>query len=419
MVLRWERFNYALPFPARARRPDAAPRCAVVLAKFSRHARFRRQGRRRGRRRRRRQSPHRSRRRHRLPQYGAPRLRRHRRRSAASSIASCIPASTFSPTRATSRSAERLNEITPGKFPKKTSPRQLRRRSRRERRQDRARVHQAARHHLFSKTPSTAAPTWRWRSTSKTHPYKAGFEPFPGDVYRVPFAYCYRCSYSLKYPSCEIHCARHLEDTFKRVVAAETVAAVIVEPVMGEGGFIAPPPEFFPILTEICRKYGILFIADEVQTGFARTGAMFACEQLGFEPDLVVTAKSLGGGLPLAAVTGRAEIMDAPGVGGLGGTFAGNPVACERRSPCSKSSSKRKSLRARQRPRRAFPQTRRANGRRDGPDRRSARLGRNAGARTGSVARNSRARRRRNQARSRSIVTSTEWSPSPRAPTAT
>src|SRR5271165_277199 len=164
--------------------------------------------------------------------------------------------------------------------------------------------------------------------TSKTHPYKAGFEPFPGDVYRIPYAYCFRCSYSMTYPSCEVYCARHIEDTFKRVVAAESVAAVIVEPILGEGGFVTPPPEFSPTLSAICRKHGILLIADEVQTGFARTGAMFACARLGLEPDLVTMAKSLTGGFPMAAVTGRAEIMDAPGPGQLGGTFAGNPVAC-------------------------------------------------------------------------------------------
>jgi len=165
--------------------------------------------------------------------------------------------------------------------------------------------------------------------TSKTRPYKAGFEPFPAEVYRIPYAYCYRCSYSLQYPACEMFCAKHLEDTFKRAVAAESVAAVIVEPVLGEGGFVTPPNEFFPILTEICRRHGILVIADEVQSGFARTGAMFACERMGLDPDLVTMAKSLGGGLPLAAVTGRAEIMDVPACGQLGGTFGGNPVACE------------------------------------------------------------------------------------------
>jgi 4-aminobutyrate aminotransferase/(S)-3-amino-2-methylpropionate transaminase len=164
--------------------------------------------------------------------------------------------------------------------------------------------------------------------TSKTHPYKAGFAPFPGEVYRVPFAYCYRCSYSKKYPSCDLYCARHLEDTFKRVVASEEVAAVIAEPVMGEGGFIAPPPDYFEVLVDLCHQHGILFIADEVQSGFGRTGALFASQRYGIEPDLMVTAKSLGGGLPIAGVTGRAEIMDAPGVGGLGGTFAGNPLSC-------------------------------------------------------------------------------------------
>jgi 4-aminobutyrate aminotransferase/(S)-3-amino-2-methylpropionate transaminase len=165
--------------------------------------------------------------------------------------------------------------------------------------------------------------------TSKTHPYKAGFEPFPGDIYRVPYAYCYRCSYSKTYPSCDVFCARHLEDTFKRVVAAESVAAVIVEPILGEGGFVIPPAGFYPALAEICRKHGILMIADEIQTGFARAGAMFASTRLGLEPDLVTMAKSLTGGLPLAAVTGRSAVMDAPGIGGLGGTFAGSPVACE------------------------------------------------------------------------------------------
>jgi 4-aminobutyrate aminotransferase/(S)-3-amino-2-methylpropionate transaminase len=164
--------------------------------------------------------------------------------------------------------------------------------------------------------------------TSKTHPYKAGFEPFAADIYRIPYAYCYRCSYSLKYPSCDVFCAQHLEDAFKRVVAAEAVAAVIAEPMLGEGGFVTPPPEFFGVVQDICRKHEILFIADEIQTGFGRTGAMFASERYGVIPDMLVSAKSIAGGLPLAAVTGRAEIMDAPGVGGLGGTFGGNPVAC-------------------------------------------------------------------------------------------
>jgi 4-aminobutyrate aminotransferase/(S)-3-amino-2-methylpropionate transaminase len=223
--------------------------------------------------------------------------------------------------------AERMNEVTPGKFAKKT----LFVNSGAEAVENAVKIARA-----YTKRPAVIAfeDAFHGRTmmtlalTSKTHPYKAGFAPFPGEVYRVPFAYCYRCSYNLKYPSCDLYCARHLEDTFKRVVANEEVAAVIAEPVMGEGGFIAPPPDYFKVLIDLCHKHGILFIADEVQSGFGRTGAMFASERYGIEPDLIVTAKSLGGGLPLAAVTGRAEIMDAPGPGGLGGTFAGNPLSC-------------------------------------------------------------------------------------------
>ena len=224
--------------------------------------------------------------------------------------------------------SERLNSIVPGRGPKKT----ILVSTGAEAVENAVKIARA-----YTKRPAIIAfeDAFHGRTymalslTSKTHPYKAGFEPFPGDVYRVPYAYCYRCSYSKEYPSCDVFCARHLEDTFKRVVAAESVAAVIVEPILGEGGFVTPPAGFYPALTEICRKYGILVIADEIQTGFARTGSMFACERLGLEPDLVTMAKSLTGGLPLAAVTGRADIMDAPGVGGLGGTFAGNPVACQ------------------------------------------------------------------------------------------
>ncbi|MGA7218177.1 MAG: 4-aminobutyrate--2-oxoglutarate transaminase [Candidatus Sulfotelmatobacter sp.] len=224
--------------------------------------------------------------------------------------------------------AERLNAITPGKFAKKT----VLVNSGAEAVENAIKIARA-----YTKRPAILAfeDAFHGRTymamavTSKTHPYKAGFEPFPGEIYRVPYAYCYRCSYSLQYPSCDLFCARHIEDTFKRVVAAESVAAVIVEPVMGEAGFVTPPREFFPILSQICRKHGILLIADEVQSGIARTGAMFACERLGLEPDLITIAKSLSGGLPLGAVTGRAEIMDTTGPGTLGGTFGGNPAACE------------------------------------------------------------------------------------------
>ncbi|HVM94706.1 MAG TPA: 4-aminobutyrate--2-oxoglutarate transaminase [Terriglobales bacterium] len=223
---------------------------------------------------------------------------------------------------------EKLNAMAPGKGPKKT----LLVTTGAEATENAVKIARA-----YTKRPAVIAfeDAFHGRTymamamTSKTHPYKAGFEPFPSDVYRIPYAYCYRCSYSLKYPSCEVFCAKHIEDTFTRVVAAENVAAVIVEPILGEGGFVTPPPEFFPALSEICRKHGILVIADEVQTGFARTGAMFACEQLGLDPDLVTMAKSLTGGLPMAAVTGREEIMDVSGPGQLGGTFGGNPAACE------------------------------------------------------------------------------------------
>jgi 4-aminobutyrate aminotransferase/(S)-3-amino-2-methylpropionate transaminase len=165
--------------------------------------------------------------------------------------------------------------------------------------------------------------------TSKTQPYKAGFAPFVSDIYRVPYAYCYRCSYHLTYPSCQVHCATHLEDTFKRVVAADSVAAIIAEPVLGEGGFVAPPLEWLGIVRDICDRHGIVLIADEVQTGFARTGRFFACEHYGVEPDLLLSAKSLGGGLPIGAVTGKSHIMDHTPPGALGGTFGGNPLSCE------------------------------------------------------------------------------------------
>src|SRR6202162_5699236 len=152
--------------------------------------------------------------------------------------------------------------------------------------------------------------------TSKTHPYKAGFQPFASDIYRIPFAYPYRSPSG----TTSADYAHHLEDAFKRSVAPESVAALIVEPVLGEGGFVIPPRDYFKLLQEICRKHGILFIADEVQSGFARTGKWFASEHFGIEPDLITMARSLGGGMPIAAVTGRAEIMEAPGGGSLGGT---------------------------------------------------------------------------------------------------
>jgi 4-aminobutyrate aminotransferase/(S)-3-amino-2-methylpropionate transaminase len=164
--------------------------------------------------------------------------------------------------------------------------------------------------------------------TSQVKPYKWGFGPFCPEVYRMPYAYCYRCPFGLKYPSCELHCAEYLEDFFVSNVTPDAVAALIVEPVQGEGGFIVPPPDYFKRLKVICEKYGILFIMDEVQTGMGRTGKLFATEHFDVVPDIILTGKSIAAGLPLAAVTGKTELMDAPHVGGLGGTYGGNPISC-------------------------------------------------------------------------------------------
>ena len=165
--------------------------------------------------------------------------------------------------------------------------------------------------------------------TSKVKNYKYGFWPFMPEVYRVPYAYCYRCSYGKKYPSCDIYCAEFIREKFFDLYAApESIASLIVEPVQGEGGFIVPPKEYLGKLQKICRDHGIVFIVDEIQTGFGRTGKMFAYEHSGVEPDILITAKSLAAGLPLAGVTGRAEIMDSVDAGGIGGTFGGNPICC-------------------------------------------------------------------------------------------
>jgi len=156
--------------------------------------------------------------------------------------------------------------------------------------------------------------------TSKTHPYKAGLGPFAPEVYRVPFPNEYRGITALD-------ALAALERMFATQVAAETVAAIVVEPVQGEGGFIVAPQEFMEGLRRICDREGILLIVDEVQTGFGRTGRMFAIEHYGVEPDLMTLAKSIAGGLPLSAVVGKAEIMDCLGDGAVGGTYVGNPVA--------------------------------------------------------------------------------------------
>ncbi|MBC8246215.1 MAG: 4-aminobutyrate--2-oxoglutarate transaminase [Deltaproteobacteria bacterium] len=164
--------------------------------------------------------------------------------------------------------------------------------------------------------------------TSKIKPYKFGFGPFAAEVYRMHYAYCYRCPFNLTYPACDIACADYLEEFFISHVSPESTAAIIAEPIQGEGGFITPPPEYFPKLQKIAQKYDIALIIDEVQTGVGRTGKFFAIEHWGVEPDLITSAKSLAGGMPLSAVTGREEMFQKIHVGGLGGTFSGNPVSC-------------------------------------------------------------------------------------------
>ena len=164
--------------------------------------------------------------------------------------------------------------------------------------------------------------------TSKVKPYKLGLGPFAPEVYRMPFANCYRCPYNLQYPGCGVACADRLQDFFINYVPAEQTAAIIFEPVQGEGGFVAPPPEYFKKLEAICRANNILLIADEVQSGIGRTGTMFAMEQYGVAADITTVAKSLGAGMPLSAVVGRKEIMDSVHASGIGGTYNGNPLAC-------------------------------------------------------------------------------------------
>ncbi|WP_042390893.1 4-aminobutyrate--2-oxoglutarate transaminase [Streptacidiphilus melanogenes] len=162
--------------------------------------------------------------------------------------------------------------------------------------------------------------------TAKNMPYKQGFGPFAPEVYRVPLAYPYRWLTGAE--NCAAEAAAQAIDMINKQIGAENVAAIVIEPIQGEGGFIEPAKGFLPAIVEYARANGIVFVADEIQTGFCRTGQWFACDDEGIVPDLITTAKGIAGGLPLAAVTGRAEIMDAAHAGGLGGTYGGNPVAC-------------------------------------------------------------------------------------------
>ncbi|MFJ9953096.1 4-aminobutyrate--2-oxoglutarate transaminase [Kitasatospora sp. NPDC091207] len=162
--------------------------------------------------------------------------------------------------------------------------------------------------------------------TAKNMPYKQGFGPFAPEIYRVPVAYPYRWLTGSE--NCAAEAAAQAIEIINKQIGAENVAAIIIEPIQGEGGFIEPAKGFLPAIVEYAKANGIVFVADEIQTGFCRTGQWFACDDENVVPDLITTAKGIAGGLPLAAVTGRAEIMDAAHAGGLGGTYGGNPVAC-------------------------------------------------------------------------------------------
>ncbi|MFB7667878.1 4-aminobutyrate--2-oxoglutarate transaminase [Kitasatospora sp. NPDC056138] len=162
--------------------------------------------------------------------------------------------------------------------------------------------------------------------TAKNMPYKQGFGPFAPEIYRVPVAYPYRWLTGSE--NCAAEAAAQAIEIITKQIGADNVAAIIIEPIQGEGGFIEPAKGFLPKIVEFAKANGIVFVADEIQTGFCRTGQWFACDDEGIVPDLITTAKGIAGGLPLAAVTGRAEIMDAAHAGGLGGTYGGNPVAC-------------------------------------------------------------------------------------------
>ena len=248
----------------------------------------------------------------------------------------CFPVSTYEPY---VELAERLNRITPGDHPKRT----FLLNSGAEAVENAVKV---ARHFTGRQAIVCFEHGFHGRTnlalalTSKVVPYKKGFGPFAPEVYRIPFPYCYRCGESEARRDAEtgarmgatgVCCManrQRLEDIFAALVDPDSVAAVIMELELGEGGFVPAPREYVSALATFARDHGILFIADEIQTGFGRTGKLFACEHYGLVPDLIVTAKSLAGGLPLAAVTGRSDVLESPQVGGLGGTYGGNPLAC-------------------------------------------------------------------------------------------
>ena len=216
---------------------------------------------------------------------------------------------------------EMLNRITPGSFAKKTALFN----SGAEAVENAVKI---ARYHTGKQAVVAFDHAYHGRTnltmalTAKSMPYKSGFGPFASEIYRVSG------SYPLRDQLTGAEAAAKAIHSIEKQIGAGNLAAVIIEPIQGEGGFVVPADGFLPAIVEWCRANNVVFIADEVQSGFARTGKMFASEHFGIEPDLIVSAKGIAGGLPLSAVTGRAEIMDAPHIGGLGGTYGGNPIAC-------------------------------------------------------------------------------------------
>jgi 4-aminobutyrate aminotransferase / (S)-3-amino-2-methylpropionate transaminase / 5-aminovalerate transaminase len=241
----------------------------------------------------------------------------------------CFPVSTYEPYVAL---AERLNRVTPGSHEKRTffvnSGAEAVENAVKVARAFTGRQAVVCFEHGFHGRTNLAMAL-----TSKVVPYKKGFGPFAPEVYRIPYPYCYRCREGDRRTGgqadgCCMASAAWLERQFAALVDPGSVAAVVMELELGEGGFVPAPVEYVRVLAAFARAHGILFVADEIQTGFGRTGAMFACEHYDLVPDIITTAKSLAGGLPLAAVTGRAEVMEAAESGGLGGTYGGNPLAC-------------------------------------------------------------------------------------------
>lgn len=223
--------------------------------------------------------------------------------------------------------AKRLCELTPGKFPKKV----MFANSGSEAVENAVKIAKryTGKQGIVSLEAAFHGRTYMAMGlTSKVKPYKNGMGPFPSELYKMPGPYCYRCEFGSTYPECGLACVEKFRTLLKAEWSADNLAAVIAEPVQGEGGFIVPPKDYFTALSKICQENKILLIIDEVQAGFGRTGRMFASENFDLEPDLMTLSKSIAAGVPLSGVVGRAEVMDGVNKGEIGGTYGGSPLAC-------------------------------------------------------------------------------------------